>query len=902
MSDSNHPNTISSDVFENLDSSIFRTFFQESKIGLSITSLDGKIRVNNAFCEMLGYSQEEIKSMRWQDITHPDDFQVSLNAIRSLTELGENEVTFEKRYLKKSGQPLWVEIHTSLSQNNDQERYLFTSITDISEKKRTHEELKRLYSISSSFFEASSDFLFIKDENLNHILLNRPLAEFYGGTIESIMGKNVHDLMDEASALACDESDHAAINGTEPVIQLESIQDRIYETRKFRIPLDKNKVGIGGYITDITDEFHTKQKLQMISRANQFVAEKMLEDYRPKEDLVREALDVCLEITQSQYGFVSFYHEERQEFTLMCWDNATTRDCQSFDRLPESELQKAGIWSEVVRTKKPLILNEFQHPDSRKKGYPEGHIPIQRFMSIPVSDRDHIVAIIGLANKEHPYNQDDAESCAGLMNGIWNTIAKNEHEKLNLSLLDRLRSMFNHHQAVMMLLDPETGKVMDANPAASRFYGYTEEELLQLHIHDINCLPPHEVSKLLQKAKESGQHYFTFPHRMKNGKIRTVDVYTSPVPYNDRQVLFSIIFDVTDREKAYSENEYISYHDYLTNLYNRRFFENEYLRRQEQLKFPLGIIMGDVNGLKLVNDSLGHSYGDQLLIKTAKLIRRNLPRSAIAARVGGDEFAILFSKTNEEAIRLVLKKIEDALWLQNQKEGEKAILSIAFGYAIQTKPEETLEVLMKEAEGYLYANKYYDDRSIKGKAITVIMNALFEKSAREKNHSLRVGKLSARLAETLGFDTPEVNRIRTAGYLHDIGKIGIQENILNKQGSLSSEEWEMMKSHSERSFRILQNSIEYSDVCEIVRYHHEHYDGSGYPKGLKKEEIPIEARIIAIADAFDAMTNQRSYKKKRSRQDALEEIRHCAGSQFDPSLSEAFIHLFDGLTKTTSSL
>jgi diguanylate cyclase (GGDEF)-like protein/PAS domain S-box-containing protein len=463
-------------------------------------------------------------------------------------------------------------------------------------------------------------------------------------------------------------------------------------------------------------------------------------------------------------------------------------------------------------------------------------------------------------------------------------------KKENERLLNQLKAMIEKHEAIMLIIDPLTGKILDSNPAATAYYGYSRNELQQMTIQQINMLPDEEVDELRLKAFSKGQKYFTFPHQLKNGEIRKVDVYSSPIPYNDNTVLFSIIFDVTEREKANEKIIYISYHDYLTGLYNRRFFEEEFIRLNTADNFPLAIIMGDVNGLKLINDAFGHSSGDIVLKGAADLLQFCAREQDIAARVGGDEFALILPGADEQEVKNRVKQFEIN---NNSKTSASAPLSISFGYAIQKSPGDTLDVLMKEAEGLMYANKYYDDRSIKGKTVEIIMNTLFEKSAREKMHSERVGKSAASIAESMGLSAETVNRIRTAGYLHDIGKIGIIEKILNKNDLLNNEEWLIMKSHAERSHRILVNTIEFSEISSYVLYHHERWDGKGYPEGLQGRSIPLESRIIAVADSYDAMIHERNYCKKKTRQEAIEEMLRCSGSQFDPEVVVAFMKLVE---------
>lgn len=218
-----------------------------------------------------------------------------------------------------------------------------------------------------------------------------------------------------------------------------------------------------------------------------------------------------------------------------------------------------------------------------------------------------------------------------------------------------------------------------------------------------------------------------------------------------------------------------------------------------------------------------------------------------------------------------------------------ALLSISFGYSSQKSPEDSMDLLMNEAESFMNARKRYDSRSLKSKTISIAMNTLFEKSPREKMHSERVGNTAAAIAVWMGLPEEKVNMIRIAGYLHDIGKIGIPETVLNKKGKLNKQEWETMKLHSEKSWRILENTSDYKEISNIVLCHHEKWDGSGYPRGLAGDEIPLEARIITIADSFDAMTHERPYQQGLAHDESIAELKRCAGSHFDPVIVMMFV-------------
>jgi len=218
-------------------------------------------------------------------------------------------------------------------------------------------------------------------------------------------------------------------------------------------------------------------------------------------------------------------------------------------------------------------------------------------------------------------------------------------------------------------------------------------------------------------------------------------------------------------------------------------------------------------------------------------------------------------------------------------------LTISFGYGIQRKKEDTKDTLIKEAEAFMYNRKYYSSKSTRSNAVKVIMETLFAKSEREKQHSDRVGRISEAIAKRMNLDQRTIDKVRVAGFLHDIGKIGIDEQILNKIGILNRSEWEVMKLHPAKGAGILENTVEFQDIADVVLSHHERYDGSGYPSGLKGDDILLAARIIMVADAYDAMTNDRSYRNKIGHEAAIEELKRCAETHFDPDIVSAFVEI-----------
>jgi diguanylate cyclase len=376
----------------------------------------------------------------------------------------------------------------------------------------------------------------------------------------------------------------------------------------------------------------------------------------------------------------------------------------------------------------------------------------------------------------------------------------------------------------------------------------------------------------------------------KNGVERPITDNAAPIRNGEGEIegVVLVFRDVTDEKKHVSEIEYLSLHDQLTGLYNRRFYAEELKRLDTARRWPLTLVMGDVNGLKIINDSFGHEAGDKLIRKTAEILKQCFRADDILCRYGGDEFIAILPNTDASLAESIIRRVQQKI-IENQP--DRGILSVSFGLDTKTSADQPIHEVLKCAEDNMYKKKMIDSPSVRGATINTVINTLFEKNSREEAHSKRVSDLATRLAISLKLPSAQIDKVRTAGLMHDIGKIIVPDDVLDNPGSLTETEQANIRKHPEIGFRILNCSPEMAELSQAILQHHERWDGKGYPNGIAGKEIDICARIIAIADAYDAMTSSRPYRDALPAETAMSEILANADKQFDPELADIFVKM-----------
>ncbi|HOO60809.1 MAG TPA: diguanylate cyclase [Bacillota bacterium] len=353
-----------------------------------------------------------------------------------------------------------------------------------------------------------------------------------------------------------------------------------------------------------------------------------------------------------------------------------------------------------------------------------------------------------------------------------------------------------------------------------------------------------------------------------------------------------LLIDVTASKERQFQIEYLLNHDALTGVYNRLAFSEKRKEYDENNILPVSVITCDIDGLKIINDAFGMATGDVLLKETARILARHLENGDFLARLGGDDFAVLLpNKTAEQAADMIDRIQEDTNEYNQRIDGNAKKIHISFGYATKELPDETIELVQKVAEENMNKQKLLEHKSLHSSIVASIKTTLLEKSQETKEHAERLAFLSRKMGEKMQLSKGDMNDLELFAVLHDIGKVGIKDKILNKPEPLTPEEWVEMRKHTEIGYRIAMSSPELIPIADYILSHHEKWDGTGYPQGLYGKEIPLAARILTVADAYDAMTQDRAYRKALSQEYALSEIEKNAGTQFDPEVVDVFVTL-----------
>lgn len=439
------------------------------------------------------------------------------------------------------------------------------------------------------------------------------------------------------------------------------------------------------------------------------------------------------------------------------------------------------------------------------------------------------------------------------------------------------------------MLNAVACRLTGCSPEAAVGVNYKEVFSLSHEQEGFTIDDPIEKVFLTGEVQELGNHAIL---TARDGTEYNLEDSAAPIK-DDKGALAGVVLvfrDVTEKKEQRKKIEYISFHDSLTGLYNRRFFEEELHRIDTGRNLPISIIMGDVNSLKLTNDIFGHAFGDMLLERVAEVMTSICRADDIIARWGGDEFIILLPRTDSAQAESIAGRIKEEVSAQQIRAIRS---SISIGHATKVRMSQDIMQVLGSAETKMYSVKTLERSDVQSRELAAIINSLSANSELESRHAMRVSALCREFGRALELPESEIQKLTEAARLHDIGKIVLEPGFLKKGDNLSPSEWSEMYRHPVIGYRILNSFDHTLELAEVVLAHHENWDGSGYPKGLKGEKIPLLARIISIAGVYDRLRHDPAQAGTRSREEALREIRHYAGTQLDPGLVDAFVEMLE---------
>jgi diguanylate cyclase (GGDEF)-like protein/putative nucleotidyltransferase with HDIG domain len=359
--------------------------------------------------------------------------------------------------------------------------------------------------------------------------------------------------------------------------------------------------------------------------------------------------------------------------------------------------------------------------------------------------------------------------------------------------------------------------------------------------------------------------------------------------------------------------------DELTGLYNHRYFQDtlsQDIEKADQTQKNICLLFIDIDHFKFYNDLYGHGAGDIVLSKFGEILKYSINEQGTAARYGGEEFTVILPDILEEEALNLGNKIRDIFenthfdGEENQPNGK---LTISVGVSCYPEKAKSKQELINTADDALYRAKFFNKNRVESyysileelksdidekhinliSSIKTLISVINAKDRYTYAHTERVVIYCELMANHLGLPECDKKTLRYGAYLHDIGKIEISKDILSKKAKLTEEEWNVLKTHPENGVEIVKTVDALKEVCPLILYHHERYNGMGYPHGLKGMDIPYLARILSVADSFDAMTSNRAYCQRRNYDEAIDELRKCSSTQFDPTIVQEFIKMLE---------
>ncbi|MFZ5596363.1 MAG: sensor domain-containing diguanylate cyclase/phosphohydrolase [Bacillota bacterium] len=838
---------------------LFRSLIENASDIVLLLDYTGNIRyASPSFKRIGGYNPEDVEGKSAFSFVHPND-------VESLLELFAREIKHpgvtiqrEFRYLHKDGSWRYVEVTGKNMVDDPVVEGVIINGRDITERKMMEEALCREKERLAVTLSSIGDAVIAVENDTRVVMINQVAENLTGWKQSEAIGRPLKDIFHIVNEYTREEvespvykvllkgkvvglANHTALiarDGTE-----RSIADSAAPIRDASGKI----LGVILVFRDVTEERRREEAL------------------RESEKNLRRITDNMLDIISEVDENITFKYVSPSHLSIFGYDPDVMIGRNIFEYLHPDDLDKGReSFKKVMRDASPgRVELRYKHAD--------GHYLWLDTVYNPLVDEFGRVYGAVLGSREV-------------------TDRKLAEEKIvfQASLLDQVRNA-----VIATDLD---GKIVYWNRFAQSLYQWRSEEVvgknfIEVIVPEFNRGKAREFNLSLLKT---GYCECELAVVRKDGSIFPAHLVNSLLKDADgvRAGYVSVSTDISERKLVEEQLKYLSLHDPLTGLYNRAYFEEEMRRLKVGRQHPVSIIVTDVDGLKLVNDTMGHDAGDALLIATAGILKESLREGDVVSRIGGDEFAILLPNSDEATVQGVCERIRNSLSKYNT-DNQSPPLSISIGCATGSDSSVSIDVLFKEADNNMYREKLHRSQSIRSSIVQTLMKALEERDFITEGHAERLQDLVVDLARKIGLPDRSLSDLRLLAQFHDIGKVGISDNILFKKGPLTPREITGMQRHCEIGHRIAQSAPDMVHIADWILKHHEWWNGRGYPLGLNGLDIPLECRILSIADAYDAMTSDRPYRRAMSHKEAVEELMRCAGTQFDPELVNVFLEVIE---------
>lgn len=698
--------------------------------------------------------------------------------------------------------------------------------------------------------------VWMKDLDGRYLAVNKSFVGYAGVPEERIIGATDKELYPKDEAEIYLASDQAVLNG-EKQGYFESIVAGQWKEEYKDLAIDDNGnvVGTTGFSRDITSRKQMERDLE--------------ESERSKAVLISNLPGVAYRCKNDADWTMTFLSDGCYELT--------------------------GYYPEELLSNNRISFNQLISPKFRDKIYSQWNADIEANRK---SDDEYIIITKSGEEKwvwEQSIPVADQDGNLTESEGFILDITAN---KKGLAALDasedRFRTVFEKAPIGIGIFNTNTGLAYQLNPKFAEILGRTTEDLNALDWKSYSH--PAELQEnidKLEQLKNKNISSFSMNKRYFKPDGSLVWVNMMIVPFKAETISnlhLCMIEDITDKKQKEEEIIYLSYHDSLTGLYNRTFFEEEKRRFDASRRLPVSVVMGDVNGLKLINDSFGHSAGDKLLREIGDMLRETCRAEDVLARIGGDEFVIMLYNTGEAGAERLCQRIYKACKSYEKKPDKQTFyLSISLGHATKHANDVSFDELLREAEHMLYRKKNPERKKVRTTILNAVKKELIAKNFDNPEQNDNYMKVLIRLGERLNLSTEKMKQLKLLQETHDMGALSLDEKLFCKDFyDYTSEEY---KKHAETGYRVALAVPEMNNIASDILAHHEHWDGSGYPKGLRGEEIPLLARMICIMDAYHETIKINRNQDSIDAKYIAEQMLPDSGTKFDPLILREFLSL-----------